>query len=92
MTRVQKIYANKEMACSPDSKRIAYNAPDNKIKIVFVDDGTVQEIVPDLKDVKEIAHLDWSPDGETLVFGGYTGGGPEFWTIADFPPLTTTAK
>ena len=89
VARVQRIFANKEMAWSPDCRRIAYNEirPDNKIKIVSLDDGNVLEIVPDLKDVKEIYHLDWSPDGETLVFGGYTGGGPEFWTIGNFLPL-----
>jgi WD40 repeat protein len=89
VTQVQGIYANKEMAWSPDSRRIAYNSfrRDNKIKIVSLDDGSIVEIVPDLKDVKEIYHLDWSPDGKTLVFGGYTGGGPEFWTVGNFLPL-----
>lgn len=90
VARVQKIFANKEMAWSPDSKRIAWNAPENKIKIVSLDDGSIEEIVPDLQDVKLIYHLDWSPDGKTLVFGGYTGGEPEFWTIANFLP--TKAK
>jgi Tol biopolymer transport system component len=92
LTTVQKIHANMEMAWSPDSRRIAWNAPENKIKIVSLDDGSVEEILPDLKDVREIYHLDWSPDGKTLVFGGYTGGGPEFWMIGDIPPLTTAAK
>jgi Tol biopolymer transport system component len=89
VAKVQRIYANKEMAWSPDGKRIAYNAfrPDNKIKIVSLDDGSIEAIEPDLKDVKEIYHLDWSPDGKTLVFGGYTGGGPEFWTVGNFLPL-----
>jgi beta-lactamase regulating signal transducer with metallopeptidase domain/Tol biopolymer transport system component len=85
VARVEKIFANKEMAWSPDSKRIAYNAPDNKIKIVSLDDGRIEEIQPDLKDVN-IYHLDWSPDGENLVFGGYTGGGPEFWMMENFLP------
>jgi Tol biopolymer transport system component len=92
VARAEKIFANKEMAWSPDSRRIAWNAPDKKIKIVSLEDGSVEEIVPDLQDVKEIYHLDWSPDGKTLVFGGYSGGGPEFWTIGNLLPLTTAAK
>ena len=83
VTKVEKIYANKEMAWSPDSKRIAYNARENKIKIVTIDDGSIEEIQPDLKDV-DIYHLDWSPDGENLVFVGYTGGGAEFWMMENF--------
>ncbi len=86
IAKVEGIFANKEMAWSPDGKRIAFNAarPENKIKIVSLDDGSIVEIAPDLKDVREIYHLDWSPDGKTLVFGGYTGGGPELWLIRDF--------
>jgi Tol biopolymer transport system component len=86
VAKVQRIFANKEMAWSPDGRRIACNAPDNKIKIVSLDDGSIVEIEPDLKDVKEIYNLDWSPDGRTLVFGGAVGGGPEFWTIGNFLP------
>jgi Tol biopolymer transport system component len=102
VTAVQHIYANKELAWSPDSKRIAFNAVrhetpknivSNSIKIVSLEDGSVKEIVPDLKDVREMYHLDWSPDGKTLVFGGYTGGpGPEFWTMENFLPLLNTGK
>ncbi len=85
VARVQKIFANKEMAWSPDGTRIAYNAPHKKIKIVSLDDGNTVEIEPDLKDVS-IYHLDWSPDGTTFVFGGYTGGGPEFWMTENVMP------
>jgi Tol biopolymer transport system component len=101
VTKVRQIFANKEMAWSPDGRRIAFNAlrPESRntivsdtIKIVSLDDGSIQEIVPDLKDVKEFYHLDWSPDGKTLVFGGYTGGGPELWLMEDFLPLVKTGK
>ncbi len=93
VARVPAIFANREMAWSPDGRRIAFNAlrsespttiVSDMIKIVSLADGIIEEIVPDLKDVKEIYHLDWSPDGKTLVFGGYTGGGPEFWLIREF--------
>jgi Tol biopolymer transport system component len=91
VAKVNRIYANKEMAWSPDSRRIAYNAPGNKIKIVSLDDGSIVEIEPDLKNVN-IYHLDWSPDGENLVFAGYTGGGPEFWLVENFLPKTKTSE
>jgi Tol biopolymer transport system component len=86
VAKVQKIFANREMTWSPDAGRIAYNAPGNRIAIVTLDDGKTVEIVPDLKDVKEIYNLDWSPDGKTLVFAGFTGADPEFWTISNFLP------
>jgi len=85
VTRVQKINANKEMAWSPDGKRIAYNAPDNKINIVSIEDGDIEETVPDIQEV-HVYHLDWSPDGKKLVFAGAGGGGPEFWMVDNFLP------
>ena len=88
VAKAQQIYNNKEMAWSRDGKRIAYNEPQNKIKIVSLDDGSIEEIVPDLKDVKSIYDLDWSPDGKTLVFCGYGGGDRELWLMEDFLPLT----
>jgi len=86
VAKPQRIFANKEMAWSPDGGRIAFNAPKtgSLIKLVSLDDGIIEEVVPDLKGVKEIYHLDWSPDGKTLVFGGYTGGGREFLLMEDF--------
>jgi Tol biopolymer transport system component len=86
VAKAQKIFANKEMAWSPDGRRIAYNEPGNKIKIVALDDGKTVEIEPDLKDVKQIYNVDWSPDGKTLVFAGFTGADPEIWTISNFLP------
>ena len=40
-----------------------------------------------IKGVNGIYHLDWSPDGKNLVFGGYTGGGPELRIMENFMPL-----
>jgi len=96
IAKVLHIYANKEMAWSPDGRRIAFNAHkpgssntiiSNFINIVSLEDGSIEEIEPNLKDVNEIYHLDWSPDGKTLVFGGYTGGGHELWFMEGFMPL-----
>lgn len=85
VARVQHIYANKEMAWSPDSKRIAYNAVDNKIEIVSLENGSIKEIDPHLTNTN-IYHLDWSHDGEKLLFAGWTGGDPEFWMMENFLP------
>ena len=76
-----------DIAWSPDGRRIAYKAAPNKIKIISIDDESTEEIVPDLKDVKEIYQLDWSPDGKTIVFGGVTGGGSELWLMGNFLSL-----
>ncbi len=82
---------NTELAWSPDSKRIAFNA-DQKIKILSVDDGSTVDITPDLANIG-IYHLDWSRDGERLVFAGYQDGGePEFWMMENFLPAGTGTK
>jgi Tol biopolymer transport system component len=59
--------------------------------MVAIDNGSIEEIQPDLKSV-DIYHLDWSPSGERFVFAGYTGGGPELGMIANFLPTTAVAK
>lgn len=84
--KVKSIYANKEMAWSPDSKQIAFNEA-NVIKIVSLEDGNIVDIEPDLEDT-EIYHLDWSPNGERLVFAGAKGGGLEFWLMENFLPTS----
>jgi len=86
--KVQNIHPNRELAWSPDSKRIAFNGPefyDKVIKIISLKDGSIVDIETDLVDTK-IYHLDWSPDGDRLVFGGWKGGSPEFWLMEDFLP------
>lgn len=72
---------------SPDSKKIAYN--DGKvIKVVHLDDGSVEDIQTNLtSDVNIIYYLDWSPGGESFVFGGANQGQSEFWFVEDFLPL-----
>lgn len=85
VAKVQDIYANKEMAWSPDSKRIACNAVGNKIEIVSLENGSIEGIDPHLTNTN-IYHLDWSRDGKKLLFAGWTGGDPEFWLMENFLP------
>ena len=84
---VQVGTVNNELVWSPDSKRIAFNDAEGKvIKIMNLDDGSVEDINTGLVDVN-VYHLDWSPDGKRFVFGGYKGGEAEFWFMENFLPL-----
>lgn len=76
-----------DLAWSPDSKRIAFNDGKGKvIKIMSLQDGTVEDINTGLPDVT-IFKVDWSPDGKRFVFGGFKGGDAEFWFVENFLPL-----
>jgi Tol biopolymer transport system component len=80
------VHVNIELAWSPDSKRIAFNDAEGKvIKIISLDDGSIKDIETGLVDTN-IYHLDWSPDGNRFVFGGWTGGDREFWWVENFLP------
>ncbi len=83
---------NIETAWSPDSKKIAFNDPEGKvIKVIDIENGNIENVTTGLVDIK-IHHLDWSPDGKRFVFGGYPGGGKEFWFVEDFLPLDKMAQ
>ncbi|MCK5463214.1 MAG: PD40 domain-containing protein, partial [Bacteroidales bacterium] len=93
---VPQANAHVELAWSPDSKRIAFNEfgidkPSQLIKIISVDDGSIQDIETGLVD-SHIVHLDWSPDGKTFVFAGWKEGEKEFWLIENFLPQTEAKK
>jgi Tol biopolymer transport system component len=86
VTNVQQASAHTELAWSPDSKRIACNDGEGKkIKIIQLDNGNIEDIETGLVDTN-IYHLDWSPDGKRFVFGGWKGGGREFWWVENFLP------
>jgi len=90
--KVKGIFINKELAWSPDSKRIAFNSSeDDGIKVISINDGNILDIETALVDTK-IYHLDWSPDGENLVFGGWQGGERELWVMENFLPLVKGRK
>ena len=74
------------LAWSPDSQRIAFDDPPNAIKIVSLSDGHVEDV--DLGMVMtRISRVDWSRDGDKLVFGARLGGGErEFWLMENFLP------
>ena len=91
--KVQGIQVNKELAWSPDSTRIAFNGSSDEevIKVMSIEDGNIVDIKTDLADTS-VYHLDWSPDGKRMVFGGYKGGGREFWLMEDFLHLVKGRK
>ena len=78
---------NNGLAWSPDSRRIAFNDGEVDIKIVSLEDGRVEGINPGVA-TKRILHVDWSRDGDKLVFGGFQGGDPECWVMENFLPAT----
>jgi Tol biopolymer transport system component len=84
---VAKVPNWRDIAWSSDGERIAYETEDNKIKILSLNDERIEEITPDIINVRAIYQLDWSPDGKTLVFGSITGGDRELWMMEDFLPL-----
>ncbi len=77
-----------DLAWSPDSRRIAFNDREGKvIKVMNIDNGTIEDVQTNLADDISIFHLDWSPDGKQFVFAGEKGGITEFWFMEDFLPL-----
>ena len=79
---------NIDLAWSPDNRQIAFNDREGKvIKVMNINDGTIEDIQTNLADEISIFHLDWSPDGKQFVFGGEKGGLTEFWVMEDFLPL-----
>ncbi|MDX2444822.1 MAG: hypothetical protein QNK30_13580, partial [Bacteroidales bacterium] len=87
-----EINMHTEFVWSPDSKRIAFNAADGKvIKIMNIDDGSIEDIKTGLPDVRT-KHLDWSPDGKHFVFGGRTIRVNELWFMENFLPLVETSN
>ncbi len=86
--RVRDPHPGMQFAWSPDSKRIAFDAPDAKvIKVISLEDGSIVNIETGLVDSNIGDRLDWSPDGERFVFVGGIGGHHEFWLMEDFLPL-----
>ena len=82
--KVSDFTVHKELAWSPDSKKIAFNVWKGEvIKVMSVDDGSVKNIETGMVSTK-IFHLDWSPDGKRFVFVGYQDGFPELWFLEDF--------
>lgn len=91
--KAQGIQVNKELAWSPDSKQVAFNgsSDDKVILVMSLENGSIEDIETDLVDTV-IYHLDWSPVGDRLVFGGYKGGGREFWLMENFLHLVKRQK
>jgi len=71
---------------SPNSREIAY-INGALIKILDIKDGSIREIETSLPDDIKLLYLDWSPDGNQFVFGGWRQGLDEFWMIENYLPL-----
>jgi Tol biopolymer transport system component/beta-lactamase regulating signal transducer with metallopeptidase domain len=92
VAKLGKFDANMELAWSPDNRHIAFNAfAGRSINIVSLDDGSVVDVDVHLSSAR-IHHLDWSRDGEKLVFAGYRGGQMGFWLIENFLPVGMDMK
>jgi Tol biopolymer transport system component len=94
VTRVSAPTVNKELAWSPDSRKIAYNEQGvgvSSIRVVSLADGISRDVETGLAR-SSIDHLSWSPDGSRLVFIEQHGGGPELWLMEGFLPRVKTGK
>ena len=72
----QLAYMNTSGTWSPDGRRFAfvtYAQGDNQIAVANVEERTIVERYP-LEEVGGIYSMDWSPEGERIVFSGTSGG------------------
>ena len=83
---VEDVNPGSQFTWSPDSKRIAFDVPGDKIKIISIEDGSIAYIDRGLIHSNIGGRLDWSPDGERFVFFGGTGGSDEFLVMENFLP------
>jgi Tol biopolymer transport system component len=84
VVRPEAVGSHSELAWSPDGRRIAYTGR-GSIWITSIDGGEPVEVKTGvLSEDAENLHIDWSPDGEKIVFSASMGGEAELWLISDF--------
>ena len=88
---VEGLNPGSQFTWSPDSRRIAFDEPGGKIKIISIEDGSVAYMDRGLINSTIGGRLDWSPDGEKFVFVGGTGGSDEFLVMENFLPTNRSA-
>jgi Tol biopolymer transport system component len=88
---VEGVNPGSQFTWSPDSKRIAFDEPGGKIKIISIEDGSIAYLDRGLINSTIGGRLDWSPDGEKFVFVGGTGGSDEFLVMENFLPTNRSA-
>ena len=77
-----RLRGHNELAWSPDGSRLVY-ADGGGIWVVPAEGGVPREIRTGVN--ARASNLDWSPDGETIVFQAASSPEPELWLAKDFP-------
>jgi Tol biopolymer transport system component len=83
VARISGMGGHNELAWAPDSQEIAYTSK-GRIWRVSLSDGLPREIESGIDG--SASNIDWSPDGETLVFTASTGGRTVLVMMEDFLP------
>ncbi|MCK4989019.1 MAG: PD40 domain-containing protein, partial [Bacteroidales bacterium] len=86
LVKVNSLNIHNEILMLSDRKHMAYTA-DGKIWMVPLTGGEPIQIETGLSDWNH-SQIDQSPDGKTIAFIAFTGGGSDLWLMDNFLPAT----